>query len=64
MSVKSYLCGIREIILDIKALFSEYFLTIFAADGKSLNVSINNGQKFRITVSEISKSASQNTQEN
>ena len=64
MSGKSYLGGRREIILDIKALFSEYFLAIFAADGKSLNVSFNNGQKFRITVSEISKSALQNTQEN
>ena len=64
MSGKSYLGGRREIILDIKALFSEYFLAIFTADGKSLNVSFNNGQKFRITVSEISKSAPQNTQEN
>lgn len=47
-----------EILCDIKKLLSEYYLATFNADGTSLNISFNNGQKFCVTVKEtIKKSA-------
>lgn len=44
-----------EMLCDIKKLLSEYYLATFNADGASLNISFNNGQKFCITIKETTK---------
>lgn len=42
----------EEMLCDIKKLLSEYYIATFTADGKSLNISFNNGQKFCVSVKE------------
>lgn len=44
-----------EMLCDIKALLSEYYIATFTADGMSLNISFNNGQSFRLTVNETTQ---------
>lgn len=43
----------NEILCDIKFLLREYYVATFGIDEKSLILGFNNGQKFKITVSEI-----------
>lgn len=43
-----------SLLLDIKALLNEYYLATFSENGNSLDIAFNNGQKFRLTVKEIS----------
>lgn len=44
-----------EMLCDIKKLLSEYYVATFTADGASLNISFNNGQKFCISVKETTQ---------
>lgn len=43
----------EEMLCDIKKLLSEYYVATFSADGTSLNISFNNGQKFCVTVKDV-----------
>ena len=52
----------EEILCDIKKLLSEYYVATFDAEGKSLNISFNNGQKFGITVNEKKSARTTSTQ--
>ncbi len=42
----------EDIMLDLKVLLKEYYAATFGIDGKSLKISFNNGQKFKLSVSE------------
>jgi len=42
-----------DLLLDIKALIKEYYIATFTQDGAALTINFNNGQKFRLAVSEI-----------
>lgn len=44
-----------EMLCDIKKLLNEYYLATSNADGASLNISFNNGQKFCVIVKETTK---------
>lgn len=43
----------RSLMFDIKVLLKEYYMATFCADGKTLQIALNNGQKFCITIEEI-----------
>ena len=47
----------EDMLCDIKKLLSEYYIATFNADGKELNISFNNGQKFCVSVKEPPKAA-------
>ena len=42
-----------DLLVDIKALLKEYYIATFNKNGNSLNITFNNGQKFRLTVKEV-----------
>lgn len=41
------------LLMDIKYLINEYYLATFSEKENSLEIAFNNGQKFRLTISEI-----------
>ena len=43
----------RDLLLDLKGLIKEYYIETFSDEGKSLVISFNNGQKFKINLEEI-----------
>ncbi len=42
-----------DLLLDLKVLIKEYYVATFSDEGKSLVISFNNGQKFKINLEEI-----------
>lgn len=42
-----------DLLLDIKALVSEYYIATFSQEKDWLKISFNNGQKFKIEIKEI-----------
>ena len=46
------ICDAEDIALDIKYLISEYYNAFLKADGRTLSIKFNNGQKFLVTVEE------------
>ncbi len=48
----NYKVEAEDILLDLKALLKEYYAATFSADGKSLKISFNNGQVFKLMVEE------------
>ncbi|MCI8820320.1 MAG: hypothetical protein HFK02_02840 [Clostridia bacterium] len=43
-----------DLLLDLKVLMKEYYMATFEQDGKYLKLSFQNGQRFRVSVEEIS----------
>lgn len=48
----SWIVDEDDLLCDIKKLLGEYYIATFNANGKSLCISFNNGQKFCVTVKE------------
>lgn len=42
-----------DLLSDIKVLLKEYYLATFAEDGNALDIKFNNGQKFRLKITEM-----------
>ena len=42
-----------DLLLDIKALVSEYYIATFSQEKDSLKISFNNGQRFKIEIKEM-----------
>lgn len=42
-----------DLLLDLKVLMKEYYAATFEQDGKFLKLCFKNGQKFRVSVEEI-----------
>ncbi len=48
----NYKVEAEDILLDLKALLKEYYAATFSIDCKSLKISFNNGQVFKLMVEE------------
>ncbi len=48
----NYKVEAEDIMLDLKVLLKEYYAATFSADEKSLKIRFNNGQVFKLSVSE------------
>ena len=46
----NYKIGIDDMLLDLKVLLKEYYCGTFTDDGKSLKISLNNGQNFLLNI--------------
>ncbi len=42
-----------DLLLDIKYLINEFYFATFSDADDALNMTFNNGQKFRLTINEI-----------
>ncbi len=48
----NYKVEAEDIMLDLKVLLKEYYAATFGINGKSLKISFNNGQVFKLSVLE------------
>lgn len=48
-----YTVDVFSLMLDMKALMSEYYVATFTQEADSLLIQFNNGQKFSVKVEEI-----------
>ena len=49
----NYKVSLDDMLLDLKVLLKEYYCGTFTDDGKSLKISLNNGQKFLLNMTAI-----------
>ena len=49
----NYKVSIDDMLLDLKVLLKEYYCGTFTEDGKSLKITLNNGQKFLLSMTAI-----------
>lgn len=45
--------SLDDMLLDLKVLLKEYYCATFTHDGKSLKITLNNGQKFLLNMTAI-----------
>ncbi|MDE5654138.1 MAG: hypothetical protein K2I46_00840 [Clostridia bacterium] len=45
--------SIEDMLLDLKVLIKEYYCATFTSDGKSLKITLNNGQKFLLSLTAV-----------
>ncbi|MDE7070353.1 MAG: hypothetical protein K2O86_00060 [Clostridia bacterium] len=45
--------SLDDMLLDLKVLIKEYYCGTFTNDGKSLKITLNNGQKFLLNMTAI-----------
>ncbi len=48
-----YQLSLEDMLLDLKVLIKEYYCGTFTHDGKSLKITLNNGQKFLLNMTAI-----------
>ena len=48
-----YQLSLEDMLLDLKVLIKEYYCGTFTNDGKSLKITLNNGQKFLLNMTAI-----------
>ena len=48
-----YKISLEDMLLDLKVLLKEYYCATFTHDGKSLKITLNNGQKFLLNMTAI-----------
>ena len=48
-----YKVEVEDLFLDIKVLLKEYYMGTFTNDGQALMLKFTNGQKFKLSLSEI-----------
>ena len=53
LSDMQYQVDVEDLFLDIKVLLKEYYMGTFTNDGKALMLKFTNGQKFRLSLSEV-----------
>ena len=53
LSDMQYQVEIEDLFLDLKVLLKEYYMGTFTNDGKALMLKFTNGQKFRLSLSEV-----------
>ena len=49
----NYKISLDDMLLDLKVLLKEYYCGTFTDDGKSLKISLNNGQKFLLNMTAL-----------
>ncbi|MDE6362216.1 MAG: hypothetical protein K2N53_05210 [Clostridia bacterium] len=49
----NYQVGLDDMLLDLKVLLKEYYCGTFTDEGKSLKISLNNGQKFLLNLKAV-----------
>ena len=47
-----YKIDVHDLLIDLKILMKDYYVATFTETGNELIVAFNNGQKFKITMSE------------
>ena len=50
---RNFKVSIDDMLLDLKVLLKEYYCGTFTHDGKSLKITLNNGQKFLLNMTSI-----------
>lgn len=53
LSDLQYRVEVEDLFLDLKVLLKEYYMGTFTSDGKELLLSFTNGQKFKLSLTEI-----------
>ncbi|MBO5223642.1 MAG: hypothetical protein J6C23_03930 [Clostridia bacterium] len=49
----NWVCDSKDILRDIKFYIREYYIGFYNEDSESLTIKFNNGQKFRVVVTEM-----------
>lgn len=48
-----YKISLEDMLLDLKVLLKEYYCATFSDDGKSLKITLSNGQKFLLSLTTV-----------
>ena len=49
----NYKVSVDDMLLDLKVLLKEYYCGTFTHDGKSIKISLNNGQNFLLNLTAV-----------